>query len=193
MSMINNKTDTTIRMNVISIELVLSLIFPDYQFVKMPNMILFNKQVDGKKEQGMINNDNFEQFKELVRQMFCLNILGGGKDYNPANKLAQQIAKKLRDRHKKLQKKNDQNKSLDILSRYVSILTLANHHTIPELMQYTVYQLFDQFRRFEKKYNFDMWYQAKLAGAENLEDVDSWLSNDEDNVVARPSSNKIEF
>ncbi len=193
MSMINNKTDTTIKMNVISIELVLSLIFPDYQFVKMPNMILFNKQVDGKKEQGMINNDNFEQFKELVRQMFCLNILGGGKDYNPANKLAQQIAKKLRDRHKKLQKKNDQNKSLDILSRYVSILTLANHHTIPELMQYTVYQLFDQFRRFEKKYNFDMWYQAKLAGAENLEDVDSWLSNDEDNVVARPSSNKIEF
>lgn len=193
MSMINNKTDTTIKMNVISIELVLSLIFPDYQFVKMPNMILFNKQVDGKKEQGMINNDNFEQFKELVRQMFCLNILGGGKDYNPANKLAQQIAKKLRDRHKKLQKKSDQNKSLDILSRYVSILTLANHHTIPELMQYTVYQLFDQFRRFEKKYNFDMWYQAKLAGAENLEDVDSWLSNDEDNVVARPSSNKIEF
>lgn len=193
MSMINNKTDTTIRMNVISIELVLSLIFPDYQFVKMPNMILFNKQVDGQKEQGMINNDNFEQFKELVRQMFCLNILGGGKDYNPANKLAQQIAKKLRDRHKKLQKKSDQNKSLDILSRYVSILTLANHHTIPELMQYTVYQLFDQFRRFEKKYNFDMWYQAKLAGAENLEDVDSWLSNDEDNVVARPSSNKIEF
>ena len=39
--------------------------------------------------------------------MFCLDTLGGQSgDYNPANKLAEQIANKLRDRHKKLQKKN---------------------------------------------------------------------------------------
>jgi hypothetical protein len=39
--------------------------------------------------------------------MFCLDALKGRADYNPANKLAEQIANKLRDRHKKLQKKQD--------------------------------------------------------------------------------------
>ena len=126
--------------------------------------------------------------------MFCLKTLSGGLDYNPANKLAQQIANKLRERHKKLQKKNgDQKKSINILSRYISILVQANHRTYSELMQYTVYQLFDQFRRFQKKYSYDMWMKAKLAGAEDLQDVDSWLSDDEEQIISRPSSNRIEF
>lgn len=193
MSIINNKTDTTVRMNVMSIELVLSLIFPQYQLMKMPNMLVFNKTIDGKKEQGIINNDNFEQFKQIIKEMFCLNTLGGGADYNPANKLAEQIANKLRDRHKKLQKKTEGQKSINILSRYISILVLANQHTYSELMQYTVYQLFDQFKRFQKKYSYDTWFQAKLAGAENLEDVDSWLSDEEDQIATRPSSNRIDF
>ena len=193
MSIINNKTDTTVRMNVMSIELVLSLIFPQYQLMKMPNMLVFNKTIDGKKEQGIINNDNFEQFKQIIKEMFCLNTLGAGADYNPANKLAEQIANKLRDRHKKLQKKTEGQKSINILSRYISILVLANQHTYSELMQYTVYQLFDQFKRFQKKYSYDTWFQAKLAGAENLEDVDSWLSDEEDQIATRPSSNRIDF
>ena len=194
MSIINNKTDTTIKSSIISAELVLSLIFPEYTLMKMPTMLVLSKEIDGKKEQCWINNDNFEQFKDIISQMFCLNTLGGGMDYNPANKLAQQIANKLRDRHKKLQKKSsDGQKNINILSRYISILVQANHHTYSELMQYTVYQLFDQFRRFEKKYSYDTWFKAKLAGAENLEDVENWMSDDEENIQSRPASNRIEF
>ena len=40
---------------------------------------------------------------------------------------------------------------------------------------------------------YDTWFKAKLAGAENLEDVDSWLSDEEDQIVSRPNSNRIEF
>ena len=194
MSIINNKTDTTIKSSIISAELVLSLIFPEYTLMKMPTMLVLSKEIDGKKEQCWINNDNFEQFKDIISQMFCLNTLGGGIDYNPANKLAQQIANKLRDRHKKLQKKSsDGQKNINILSRYISILVQANHHTYSELMQYTVYQLFDQFRRFEKKYSYDTWFKAKLAGAQNLQDVDSWLTDEEKVPQARPKSGRIEF
>jgi len=57
------------------------------------------------------------------------------------------------------------------LSRYISILTLGVGHTIPELMEYTVFQLFDEFHRFERKLQYDSWYEAKLAGAQNLQDV----------------------
>jgi len=67
--------------------------------------------------------------------MFCLSGFAS-QDYNPANKLAEQIANKLRQRHKKLEKKQvgGEKKSISILSRYISILTIANHHTILELM-----------------------------------------------------------
>lgn len=192
MSIVNNKADTGIKASVISLELVLSLLFPNYQLMKMPTMLVLTKQVEGHKDQVLINNDNFEQFKGIIKSMFCLDTLGGG-DYNPANKAADMIAKKLRDRHKKLSKKQEGSQSIDILSRYVSILTLANHHTIPELMQYTVFQLFDQFRRFEKKYSYDTWFKAKLAGAQNLQDVDSWLTDEEKVPQARPKSGRIEF
>ena len=194
MSIINNKTDTTMKTNILSIELVLSLLFPQYTLMKMPTMLVLTKQVDGKKEQCLINNDNFEQFKSIIKEMFCLSNLGG-QDYNPANKLAEQIANKLRQRHKKLEKKqaDGQKKSISILSRYVSILTIANHHTIPELMQYTIYQLFDQFHRFEKKFAYDTWFSAKLAGAQNLDDVDNWLSDEEDKIQSKPQSNRIEY
>ena len=194
MSIMNNKTEKAIQANLLSMQLVLSLIFPNYQLMKMPTMIVLNKQVDNKKEQVIINNNNFEQFKSIIQEMFCLKTIKGNQDYNPANKLAEQIANKFKERHKKLQKKQDGNKSINILSRYISILTLANHHTIPELMQYTVFQLFDEFRRFEKKYSYDSWFKAKLAGAQDLQDVDNWLEDDQDKqIMSRPHSNRYEF
>ena len=198
MSMINqNRKNTTTsqgRSIQAALENIFMLIFPDYQLMYMPNMLVFNKlHQDGTKQQGKITTDNYEQFKKIIQEMFCLTNLKG-QDYNPANKLAEQIANKFRQRHKKLEKKVDEHKSIDILSRYISILTIGNHHTIPELMQYTVYQLFDQFHRFEKKYAYDTWFSAKLAGAENLDEVDNWLTQDDEVQSERmPRSNRIEY
>ena len=200
MSMINqtknNTTGNSQNAFVIeSLENILLLLFPNYQLMYMPNMLVFTRTYqDGSKQQGKITQDNYEQFKTLIKEMFCLTGLDT-KDYNPANKLAEQIANKLRQRHKKLQKKqaDGQKKQISILSRYVSILTIGNHHTIQELMQYTIYQLFDQFRRFEKKFSYDTWFSAKLAGAQNLDDVDNWLSDDEDKTQPKPQSNRIEY
>ena len=188
----NSKAEE-VRISTTSAQLVLSLLFPNYELVRMPNMMLLNKEhEDGHKQQVMINSDNFEQFKSIVKAMFCLEVASGGK-YNPANKLAEQIAKKLEERRKKLSKKVDGKQEIDILGRYISILALGNHHTIPQLMEYTVYQLFNEFQRFEKKYAYDSWFSAKLAGAEGLQDVQNWLSDQEDNIQERPKSNRIEF
>ena len=196
MSMINNKQNTTSKAIKAYIQSIFMLIFPDYELMYMPNMLVFNKynKEDGTKQQGIINNDNYEQFKNILKEMFCLQGFEQ-KDYNPANKLAEQIANKFKQRHKKLSKKQgDSNKPISILSRYISILVIGNHHTIPELMQYTVYQLFDQFRRYQKKFSYDVWFQAKIAGAENLQDVDNWMGDDDEVQSApKPHSNRIEF
>lgn len=192
MSIMNSKAEE-VKISIASAQLVLSLLFPNYEMVKMPNMILLNKVLkDGTKEQIVINSDNYEQFKSIVQTIFYLD-LASGKKYNPANKLAEQIAKKLEERQKQLSKKGSEKKQIDILGRYVSILALGNHHTIPQLMEYTVYQLFNEFQRFEKKYSYDSWFSAKLAGAEGLQDVPNWLSDQEENVQERPKSNRIEF
>ena len=44
-------------------------------------------------------------------------------------------------------------------------------------MQYTVYQLFDEFRRFRLKEQNDLYLQLKIAGAKNLDDVKNWMSD----------------
>ncbi len=195
MSKLNHKVDDSMEIIINSVIFILSLLFPNYDLVKMPNMILLNKidQDTGKKEQIRINNDNFEQFREIVKSMFCLQ-LSNESQYNPANKKAAQIAKKLQDRKRKLQKHNEsKDQEINIFYRYISILALGNHHTIPQLMDYTVYQLFDEFQRFQKKYSYDIWLQAKMAGAQNLDDADSWLNDEQKKVESLPKSNRIEF
>lgn len=198
MSMINNTNDL-MKTGVDAIKLVLSLIFPRHELKIMPNLLLLDElDTEGNKvSQCIINNDNFEEFREIIKEMFCLSAANGADNYNPADKKAAQIAKKLKERHKKLSQKNNNasKKELGILYRYILILALGNHHTIPELMEYTVYQLFNQFRKFEKKYSYDIWFSAKIAGAEGMKDADNWLLDDQDNanVVQRPKSNKIEY
>ena len=44
-------------------------------------------------------------------------------------------------------------------------------------MRYTVYQLFDEFKRYELKVNHDIYLQAKMAGAQNLKEVDDWMKD----------------
>jgi hypothetical protein len=46
-----------------------------------------------------------------------------------------------------------------------------------ELLQYTVYQLFDEFRRFKMKEEYDIYVQAKMAGAKDLDEIENWMSD----------------
>ena len=83
------------------------------------------------------------------------------------------IADKLKKRHQKLAEKNSEPvKKVAILSRYVSILSVGEQKDMNSFMQYTVYQLFDEFKRYELKMSYDFYFQAKLAGAKDLQEVD---------------------
>ena len=101
MSIINSK-EISVRMSVNSAELLLSLLFPDFEIKKMPNMLLLTRVLQNQtKEQVILNVDNFDQFKSIIEEMFCLKGMKDGS-YNPANKKAAQIAKKLQERRKAL-------------------------------------------------------------------------------------------
>ena len=43
-----------------------------------------------------------------------------------------------------------------------------------DLLNYTVYQIFDEMKRFELKEAYDLYVRYRLAGARDLKEVDNW-------------------
>ena len=46
-----------------------------------------------------------------------------------------------------------------------------------DLLNYTTYQLFDEFKRYELKVGHDIYVQAKMAGAKDLKEVEDWMQD----------------
>ena len=70
-----------------------------------------------------------------------------------------------------------QGESISVLSRYISILSVGQHKDKNQLLQYTVYQLTDQFKRFKQKEEYDLCIKLQLAGAQNVETVENWMED----------------
>lgn len=156
-------------------KLVLTLLFPNYEIQFTPSDLL----LIGEKGIARINSTNFDIFKNILISMFGLEELRGSvSKYNPCGKRAERIAEKFKKaKQKKEKNKGNQKNKVALLSRYISILAVGEHKDINQLMQYTVFQLKDEFQRYQKKIIFDNYLQAKLAGAKDIEDVDNWMDD----------------
>ena len=156
------------------VNMVLALIFPEYIIKFTSEGIQLTKE--NEQESHYINNENFEIFKQIVNQMFNYS-KDTSTEYNPAGEKARQIAEKLKQRQKKLAEVKNQNTKIDIISRYVSVLTVGQQKNMLDLLGYTFYQLSDEFKRFELKMGYDIFIQAKMAGAKDLKDVEDWMQD----------------
>jgi len=107
--------------------------------------------------------------------MFCLTDKEN-KEYNPSGDLARKIANKIkRGREKKAELAPDT--KIAMFSRYISILAVGEKKDINDLMNYTVYQLMDEFNRYELKLQYDSWEKYRIAGATGLDDPEDWLKD----------------
>lgn len=153
--------------------MVLTLIFPNIEIkIEKDKILLQQENIDVK---SSINEYNFEEFQDIIRQIFCLNAMEGGDQTNPADALAKAVAEKLRRNRQKVAAQKEDNKKINIFPRYVSILSVGLQKDMNEILNYTVYQLFDEFKRFQMKQEFEMYVQAKMAGAQDLEEVKNWM------------------
>ena len=154
---------------------ILTLIFPTYK-IDMGGGVIVLMDENGVQ---YIRAEHFDALKQIITEMFCLNRKNAdGDDYNPGNEAARKMAERFRKaRQKKAEMRGEDTSKINILSRYVSILSVGLGMDINELMNYTVYQLFDVFERFELKVSFDYYAQAKMAGAKDLEEVDNWMKD----------------
>lgn len=171
--------NAAIKIQKTQMELVLALMFPEYRIFFTPSAISFRKEEE--KNLLLIDNKNFEIFKKSIIAIFCLDEImnkNGSRVYNPSNSVAENLVNKFKERRKKLAKiKKDQGEEtgLNILSNYVSILAIGAGHDINTLMNYTVFQLIDEFKRYQLKTEFDINIQAKMAGAKDLKEAENWM------------------
>ena len=173
MSMISQKNIESYqaRVNIFSI---LSLMFPSYQIRLESQAIILQHQQN--EQIHKIDNNNFEAFKDLFIEIFCLNDVS--KEYNPSGQLAKKIIDKIKKgQEKKAKLAPDKNQKISIFSRYISILTVGQNKNMNDFMDYTVYQLLDQFNRYVLKLHYDTWQKYRIAGATGMEDPQDWFKD----------------
>lgn len=172
MSIMKDKS-LTAQKGKVSALMVLTLIFPGYEIHIQKDCISLVKE----NNVHNINNQNFEDFKRIIVAMFCLKERNADQEYNPAGKKARELAEKMKKGRQKAAAAKGEAQKVSLLSRYVSILSVGENKGFDTLLDYTVYQLFDEFNRFELKQKYDIYVQAKMAGAKDLEEVDNWMKD----------------
>lgn len=154
----------------------LDLLFPQYKVSFNIDSIIFTSE-NG--QNGFINEKNFESFQDLLEDIFPFS-KEEKVQFNPQGTLAENIAKKLAERQKKLANYQSQSsQKIAIFSRYISILTVGEQKDMNSFMLYTVYQLLDEFERFQLKTKYEVNIQVRLAGAsgDKLEEPEDWMKD----------------
>lgn len=118
---IMNEQNLTIQQQKIQLTMVLALLFPLHTIEITDKCFLLEKD----DEQFRIDSSNFEEFKKIIKHMFCLDGEDSGEDYNPSGQMAKQIAEKLKKRRQKISQDKGDNKKISILEKYVSILAVG--------------------------------------------------------------------
>jgi hypothetical protein len=152
---------------------LLTLLFPEDTVVFEKDKILLQKE----NFTSVIQEENFDEFQNIIREMFFSGLDEEQKSYDPADKQASKIAEKIKKGKSKAAKsKGSENDDFEFYSQYASILAVGLKKDINELMNYTVYQIKSEFKRFQAKNASDFYLKARLAGAQDLEEVKDWMS-----------------
>ncbi|MCD8210472.1 MAG: hypothetical protein LUC37_02880, partial [Prevotella sp.] len=122
MSIMADRQNTMLKRNRTCAMMVLALIFPEYR-MQMTSTALVFTQVDDEENSGELNNDNFDDFKAILNQMFCLDKTKGDAalNYNPQDARSRKIAEKLQEGRRKAAEAKKEPQKVSVFSRYISI------------------------------------------------------------------------
>lgn len=159
-----------VRLNIMSL---LALLFPIGHITIGEKAILI--QDHNTKEVGEINEENFEDFKSIIVRMFCLTSKEN-RQYNPSGDLAKKIADKLK-KGRQMAAKLAPEKKITIFQKYISGLAVGQKKDMNTLFNYTVYQLLDEFQRYQLKSAYDFYMTAKIQGCSGMDEPQDWLKD----------------
>ena len=156
-----------------AVQQVLTLLLPDYKAAFTPRSILFT----GKNGVVQVDENNFEHLQNALSNICCLKT--GPMDqqsFNPANAKAREIAEKLmRGRQRVAAEKGEINVS--VFSQYLSILSVGLPMPLTQIMNLTMFQLYDLIERYSLYVNWDIDIRCRLAGGKPENQPDNWMKN----------------
>lgn len=154
---------------------LLKLLFPNYMVILTKNSIIL-KQID-QDETILVDENNFSIFQCTLKKILCVNSIFQGENiiYNPANQRAQEIANKLMKGRRKVAEIKNKGSNDSVLTRYVSILTVARVVSLEQCLQFNLFQLFDLMERYTAYIEWDTDLQVRLAGGTPDKPVESWM------------------
>ena len=158
----------------VAVQQALMLFLPNTKVSFTPRSLLLSSNGNI----SMVDESTFEYLQEAVRTICCLKSgPGSQQSFNPANKLAKEIADKLmRGRQRVAAQKGEENSSL--ISRYVSALTIAvPSMSLQNLISLTLFQLYDLVERYGLYMAWDLDIRSRLAGGKPEEKPDDWMKN----------------
>lgn len=148
---------------------ILTLLFPGAQILFTPRSLVIGS--------ATIDANNFEFLQETLRLIFCSKT--GPMDqqaFNPADDKAREIAQKLmRGRQRVAAQKGESNSC--VFTQYISILTVALRIPPQELLNCTMYQLYDLMERYSLYNAWDLDVRVRLAGGKPDSQPDNWMKN----------------
>ena len=157
-----------------AVQQVCTLLFPDCKTIFTPRSMI----LQGKSGMITIDENNFEPMQQMVTQICCLRSgPGDQQSFNPVNEKAAEIARKLmRGRQIVAEQKGETNTS--IFSQYLSTLTVGLHSmSLQDLMDLTMFQLYDLIERYMLYINWDMDIRSRLAGGKPDSQPENWMKN----------------
>ena len=158
----------------IAVQQVCTLLFPKYKVLFTPRSMILS----GEGQSIQIDETNFESLQAAITNICCLK--NGPMDqqsFNPADAKAREIAEKLmRGRQRVAAQKGQSNTS--IFSQYLSILTVGlSSMSLQDVMDLTIFQLYDLVERYMLYINWDMDIRCRLAGGKPDNQPDNWMKN----------------
>ena len=127
----------------------------------------------------VLNENNYNQFRDILRQRNCLADIGDFQDENPANEMAAKLLEKKRMLKEKLRKsQRAQGEDGISMADLISIFAEAEKMPLQNVYRdYDVYQFNNQFNRLKIMDDYHVNIQALIAGAKP-EDVklQHWIS-----------------
>lgn len=172
MKVLEQSQDKTKKTAIITL---LKLLFPEYMALITKNSIIL-KLVDGQ-DTVLIDDSNFDQFQAILKEILCVSSIFQGENiiYNPANKRAKEIADKLMRGRRKVAEIKSKEGNESVLTRYISILTVARVVSLEQCLQCNLFQLFDLMERYTNYIEWDTDSQVRLAGGKPDKPVESWM------------------
>lgn len=152
---------------------VFSLIFPKYKTLFTPRSIILQSDT-----QIMIDDSNFEILQEYLKEIFCFkSSVSQELGFNPANDTAKKIADKLMRGRQRVAELNG-SANVSIFSQYLSMLTVGlDSMSLQDLMDLTMFQLFDLVERYQLYINWDIDIRSRLAGGKPDGKPENWMKN----------------